>query len=136
MSDAANKFEFLAAQMAEHETSWSLGTFGAIAEFMRDADEPAHIVKEDQSTSVVTPRGGIRLEASPGLRPMAFETVCILGPPSGSFRNIYSILDENGIFEPLVEFLEDAVVLEKHRPRACPIAATLPRVRAPRLVRR
>ena len=40
MSAAANKLEFLAAQMADHETNWSLGTFGAIAEFIRGADEP------------------------------------------------------------------------------------------------
>jgi hypothetical protein len=40
VNDAANNFEFLAAQMADPGTSWSLGTFGAIAEFARDADEP------------------------------------------------------------------------------------------------
>ena len=38
MNDAANNFEFLAAQMADPHTSWSLGTFGAIAEFVRDAE--------------------------------------------------------------------------------------------------
>jgi hypothetical protein len=37
VNDAANNFEFLAAQMADPGTSWSLGTFGAIAEFARDA---------------------------------------------------------------------------------------------------
>jgi hypothetical protein len=40
MSDPATNFEFLAAQMADPWTNWSLGTFGAIAEFARDADEP------------------------------------------------------------------------------------------------
>ena len=33
MNDVANKCEFLAAQTADHEANWSLGTFGAIAEF-------------------------------------------------------------------------------------------------------
>ena len=55
MSAAANKFEFLAAQMADHEANWSLGTFGAIAEFMRDADEPVALSRNDAAC-----RGGDR----------------------------------------------------------------------------
>ena len=35
--------ECLAAQMADAETQWSLGTFGAIAEFARDPDEAADL---------------------------------------------------------------------------------------------
>ncbi len=31
--------DFLADRLADSETGWSLGTFGAIAEFTRDADE-------------------------------------------------------------------------------------------------
>ena len=46
MSAAANKFELLAAQMADHEANWSLGTFGAIAEFMRGADEPVTLSRD------------------------------------------------------------------------------------------
>jgi hypothetical protein len=37
---SAECFEVLAGQMINAETQWSLGTFGAIAEFMRDLDEP------------------------------------------------------------------------------------------------
>ena len=44
MNDVANKCEFLAAQMADHEANWSLGTFGAIAEFMRDPHEPTALL--------------------------------------------------------------------------------------------
>lgn len=61
--------------LADPEAQWSLGTFGAIAEFMRDAGELAEIERTEQSASVVTPRGGIRLVALPGLRAVAFETV-------------------------------------------------------------
>ena len=61
--------------LADPEAQWSLGTFGAIAEFMRDAHEPAEIERTEVSASVVTPRGGIRLVAQPGLRAVAFETV-------------------------------------------------------------
>lgn len=70
-----DKFELIADQLADVEAQWSLGTFGAIAEFVRDADEPAEIERTDQSASVVTPRGGIRLSEIAGLRPVAFETV-------------------------------------------------------------
>ena len=62
MNDVANKCEFLAAQMADHEANWSLGTFGAIAEFMRDADEPVALSNGDACVTAVTARGGIRIE--------------------------------------------------------------------------
>ena len=39
----ASAFELIEAQLADPDAQWSLGTFGAIAEFMRDADEPAEI---------------------------------------------------------------------------------------------
>jgi hypothetical protein len=68
-------FDLIAEQLADPEAQWSLGTFGAIAEFMRDAEEPADIVRGELSASVVTPRGGIRLLAHPDIRPVAFETI-------------------------------------------------------------
>ena len=68
-------FELLFGQLADPHAQWSLGTFGAIAEFMRDPDEPAEIAGDETSLSVVTPRGGIRLVARPNLRPVAFETI-------------------------------------------------------------
>jgi hypothetical protein len=71
----ANAFELIEAQIADPNAQWSLGTFGAIAEFMRDAGEPAEITPTEQSFAVVTPRGGLRIEARPDLRPVAFETV-------------------------------------------------------------
>src|SRR3954464_12907613 len=72
-------FDLITEQLADPEAQWSFGTFGAIAEFMRDADEPANILHSilhsEISYAVVTPRGGIRLLAHPELRPVAFETV-------------------------------------------------------------
>ena len=68
-------FELLSDQLADPHAQWSLGTFGAIAEFMRDPDEPAEIAGDGISLSVVTPRGAIRLVARPNLRPVAFETI-------------------------------------------------------------
>src|SRR3954452_22110261 len=71
----AGAFDLITEQLADPEAQWSLGTFGAIAEFMRDADEVADIQHSEISISVVTPRGGIRLLAHPDLRPVAFETI-------------------------------------------------------------
>ena len=71
----ASAFELIVDQLADPHAQWSLGTFGAIAEFMRDADEPADITRDETWMSVVTPRGGIRLLARPNLRPIAFETI-------------------------------------------------------------
>jgi hypothetical protein len=73
MPDTA--FDIIGRQIDDAQAQWSLGTFGAIAEFMRDADEPAEIDRTEQSIAVSTGRGGLRLEAIEGLRPIAFETI-------------------------------------------------------------
>ena len=75
MSDNSRTIDLISGQLADPDAQWSLGTFGAIAEFMRDADEPAEIAQTEETVSVVTPRGGIRVVARPGLRPIAFETI-------------------------------------------------------------
>jgi hypothetical protein len=74
VNDAANNFEFLAAQMADPGTSWSLGTFGAIAEFARDADEPLTLSRGDAVLAAVTGRGGIRIAPRGGVRLFASES--------------------------------------------------------------
>ena len=72
---ASSAFEIVRQQLADPDAQWSLGTFGAIAEFMRDPDEPAEVQNTNRMCSVVTARGGIRLEDRAGLRPVAFETM-------------------------------------------------------------
>lgn len=67
--------EFLAEQAADSDVAWSLGTFGAIAEFTRDADEAATLDRDDEMISVVTLRGALRIEAHPALRPIASESL-------------------------------------------------------------
>jgi hypothetical protein len=74
MSTADLAAECVAAQMADAETQWSLGTFGAIAEFARDPDEPADLHSDPAAASAVTDRGGIRIAALPEARLFAFET--------------------------------------------------------------
>lgn len=73
--DPAGIFDFIAGQVEDAEAQWSLGTFGAIAEFSRDADEPVEIARTETSVSAVTARGGLRIDARPDLRPVAFETI-------------------------------------------------------------
>jgi hypothetical protein len=66
--------ECLAAQLADSEVAWSLGTFGAIAEFMRDADEPVSLDQTDRSVCAITARGALRIVTHPELRPIASES--------------------------------------------------------------
>jgi hypothetical protein len=72
-----------AALIAEHlenpETQWSLGTFGAIAEFARDPDEDTALDLTGDNLSAVTARGGIRILLSTAMRPFASESVARLG---------------------------------------------------------
>jgi hypothetical protein len=67
--------DFLAAHAADRDVGWSLGTFGAIAEFTRDADEATTLDRGDHMISAVTPRGAMRIEAHPQLRPIASESL-------------------------------------------------------------
>jgi hypothetical protein len=56
--------------LADPGSGWSMGTRGAIAEFVRGPDEPV-----DRGPGyVVTGRGGIRLVLPDGVRPVAYET--------------------------------------------------------------
>jgi len=63
----------LAAQIADPATSWSLGTFGAIAEFMRDPDEL--LAAGCTGLAAATARGAIRIQPTEELRLIASESV-------------------------------------------------------------
>jgi hypothetical protein len=73
--DTPSLLEFIGGQIDDAEAQWSLGTFGAIAEFSREPDEPVEILRGETSVQAVTARGGLRLEARPDVRLVAFETV-------------------------------------------------------------
>jgi hypothetical protein len=74
VEDVLKISQFLSKQIADAETQWSLGTFGAIAEFTRDPDEPAAVTCSDTALTAVTARGGIRITPTGDMRPFAFET--------------------------------------------------------------
>ncbi|MGF3023099.1 DUF6925 family protein [Methylobacterium aquaticum] len=64
--------------LADVGTAWSLGSFGAIAEFMRDPDE-AVMALPDGRLGMATARGAIALTPCPDLRPVAYETAVASG---------------------------------------------------------
>ena len=68
----------LRGALADPTTAWSLGSFGAIAEFMRDPDEPV-LALPDERLGLATARGAIALTPSSDLRPIAYETAVASG---------------------------------------------------------
>jgi hypothetical protein len=64
--------------LADPGTAWSFGSFGAIAEFMRDPDEATSPLP-DGRMGLATERGAIALAPSPDLRPVAYETAVATG---------------------------------------------------------
>ena len=71
--------DLLDREIANPDTQWSLGTFGAIAEFSRDADEPVALAQSSHGVSAVTARGGITLKHHHGCRAFASESVTKTG---------------------------------------------------------
>lgn len=73
-TSAGDAAALLRHAVADPATSWSLGSFGAVAEFLRDADEPADVTETAAAVAVRTPRGGLRVGFDPAVRPVAYET--------------------------------------------------------------
>ncbi len=64
----------LRTHLRDARSSFSIGSFGAIAEFHRDPDEPLQI-DEPASLTVATTRGALRVESHEGVMPLAYETL-------------------------------------------------------------
>ncbi|MER1968897.1 hypothetical protein [Castellaniella sp. GW247-6E4] len=62
---------------------WSIGTFGAIGEFMRDDEEPASISLDAGACRIVTSRGGMRVTPVPALQVIAYDTLASDGETWG-----------------------------------------------------
>lgn len=73
--DAAGAYAVLRDLMADAGAQWSTGTFGAIAEFLRDPDEDAFVDLTDHRLAAATSRGAVAVTPDPGLRLVATETV-------------------------------------------------------------
>jgi hypothetical protein len=66
--------EFFDNQMKDPNAVWSVGSFGAIAEFMRDPDEPVTFRRNGTARSAVTARGGVLIDPQIGSRLIASES--------------------------------------------------------------
>jgi hypothetical protein len=75
----AAAIDLLRREIANPDTQWSLGTFGAIAEFSRDRDEPVRLGRSDHAVSAITSRGGIAIKPHPASRPFASEGITRTG---------------------------------------------------------
>ncbi|MCP4621826.1 MAG: hypothetical protein GY844_35940 [Bradyrhizobium sp.] len=75
MTLAATALALLRQGIADPDTQWSLGTFGAIAEFSRDEDEPAQVTMAANALSAITDRGAIALRPDPAIRLVASESL-------------------------------------------------------------
>lgn len=69
----ADIFPDLCRHAQDPAFGWSLGIFGAIAEFMRSADEQARLRVEDGRMDVVTERGGLRILSHPSALLVTYE---------------------------------------------------------------
>ena len=68
---------FIAERLSDPATSWNMGSFGAIAEFHRDHDEPVGPADDPRDLAVATERGAIRFDPSSlrSLELVAYEGV-------------------------------------------------------------
>lgn len=66
--------ETLAAALRDWRAGWSVGSFGAIAEFHQDPDEPTDVDAPERLTRA-TARGAIRIARLEGVVPVAYETL-------------------------------------------------------------
>lgn len=71
----ANAAALARRHLALADSSWNVGTFGAIAEFHRDAGEPAEFEATEAGGTLATDRGALRVALVPGARVVAYEGV-------------------------------------------------------------
>lgn len=92
-------------ELATVTTQWNLGTFGAIAEFLRDPGEPVELGDSPDRLFAVTDRGGIGFDDLSEVRLFASETavgsgwshrVALCLPEAACTMNRRSVLTELG----------------------------------------
>ena len=69
--DAPEVLELVATHLRDPASTWSVGTFGVLAEFAREPDETCAI----DDLTVVTARGAIRVAREPEVRALAYEAL-------------------------------------------------------------
>jgi hypothetical protein len=74
MTDNAEIQRILCDHLHDPNSSFSIGSFGAIAEFHRDADEPL-VVDDAEHLTIATARGALKIDLTSGVTPLAYETL-------------------------------------------------------------
>ncbi len=67
--------QLLTAAIDDARNGWSIGTFGAIGEFMRDRDEPCERCRSDREEKIVTARGALGISLRDDVVPIAYDTL-------------------------------------------------------------
>jgi hypothetical protein len=107
-------------ELATATTQWNLGTFGAIAEFLRDPDEPVAFGDEAGRLLAVTERGGIGFDDLSEVRLFASETavgsgwshrIALCLPEAACTMNRRSVLTELGPDEAALRPQDQAGIL-------------------------
>jgi hypothetical protein len=107
-------------ELATATTQWNLGTFGAIAEFLRDPDEPVALGDEAGRLLAVTDRGSIGFDDLSQVRLFASETavgsgwshrIALCLPESACAMNRRSVLTELGPDEAALRPQDQAGIL-------------------------
>ena len=75
MNKPDGHLDLLASHLSDADTAWSIGSFGAIAEFMRDADEDVILDRVHGAIAAVTARGGVRIVVHEKMQPVASESL-------------------------------------------------------------
>lgn len=86
-STQARLVDVLQRYLQDPTASWGLGTFGAVAEFHRTADEPVRFT-HGTTLEVVTNRGAVRITPTPELRAFAYE---LPGGAPGSWHHAVAL---------------------------------------------
>ncbi|MBB5686491.1 DUF6925 family protein [Sphingobium boeckii] len=76
-------FALLADLASDPVNGWSIGSFGAIGEFVRDADEPVTIARKVDAITVVTARGAMRIKPLVPLQAIAWDSLAADGESWG-----------------------------------------------------
>lgn len=64
--------DLIGRHLDREDCAWSMGSFGALGEFLRAAGEP--VQRAPGGLGIVSARGALRLEPPPGARAIAYET--------------------------------------------------------------
>ena len=75
-AESAVLVSLLHRMLGDEDAGWTIGTFGALAEFHHVANDlPPLVAMTETGGEVVTRRGGIRITVVAGVRPVAFEAL-------------------------------------------------------------